>query len=61
MGKKGLFSSLLKSLSKFSNEDKARNGKILNLIKKTIEENIGLKIKFRSFLLARLAAGSRIQ
>ncbi len=46
MGKKGLFSSLLKSLSKFSNEDKARNGKILNLIKKTIEENIGLKIKF---------------
>ncbi len=40
IGKKGLFTSLLRSLSELNNEEKAIIGKTLNIIKKDIEENI---------------------
>ena len=40
IGKKGLFTALLRSLSKLNNDEKAKIGKTLNLIKKDIEENI---------------------
>ena len=40
IGKKGLFTLLLRSLSELNNEEKAIIGKTLNIIKKDIEENI---------------------
>lgn len=40
IGKKGLFSSLMRSLSKLNNHDRPQVGKALNLIKKDIEINI---------------------
>jgi phenylalanyl-tRNA synthetase alpha chain len=43
MGKKGLFTDLLRALSKLSNQEKANTGKILNIIKKDIEKNISVE------------------
>ena len=40
MGKKGLFTSLLRTLSKLNKEEKVLTGKSLNLIKKDLEEKI---------------------
>ena len=40
MGKKGLFTALLRSLSSLNNEQKALAGKALNVIKKDVEKNI---------------------
>ena len=43
LGKKGLFTSLLRSLSELNNNEKAIVGKSINIIKKDIEEIITLR------------------
>ena len=40
IGKKGLFTSLLRSLSELNNNEKAKIGKSVNIIKRDIEEII---------------------
>ena len=39
MGKKGLFTLLLKSLAELNNDDRAVAGKAINIIKKDIEKS----------------------
>ena len=42
-GKKGLFTLLLKSLAELNNDDRAKAGKAINLIKKNIDEILIIK------------------
>ena len=48
IGKKGLFTNLLKSLSNLDQKDKASAGKTLNILKKEIDECFNEKKKFLS-------------
>ena len=48
IGKKGLFTNLLKSLSNLDQKDKASAGKTLNILKKEIDEYFNEKKKFLS-------------